>query len=61
MRPTTRNDQRRHLEAICAEVVRGTYQRTRLAELLDMHLQRRGLCIVTTEERNHIQYQQEEP
>ena len=55
-RPTTRLEQQRHLLAIAKDITNGAYQQQRLADLLDMHLQRRGLCVVSVEERRTIQY-----
>ena len=50
-RPTTRLEQQRHLHAITKRIVRGAYPAERFAQLLDMHLTRDGLCVVTLAEK----------
>lgn len=53
MRRSDRLSQQRALYEVVKEIGLGSpAQKTRLAELLDMHLTRRGLCIVTVDERN---------
>lgn len=52
MRRFTRDEQRVALQAICKELGGSVYAQQRMADLLDMHLTRRGLCVVTIEERN---------
>ena len=52
MRRSDRLSQQRHLQAITKQLGGTAYAQGRLADLLDMHLTRRGLCIVTLDERN---------
>ncbi len=52
MRRSDRIFQQRQLQAITRELGGSAYAQHRIADLIDMHLTRRGLCIVTIEERN---------
>jgi len=53
-RPLTREEARRRLTAVVKEIVPGSYAAERMTQLLDMHLTRNGLAIVTIEERGRL-------